>query len=576
MQKLFWLAAGVALACSSSSKDSGALGDNGGSAGGTAPNGGKSNAGGAGKPSATGGGAGKSGRAGQSGNAGQSAQAGSGGAGGDSSASGGTSSAGEGSSEAGAGAAPPKAACDAPELVELTTPDHVVGDGTAASCTADALQAAATAGGTITFDCGAAPVTITVTKTIVFKQESVLDGANLVTLSGGKSARILYLDSGYDQTTPRLTVERLGFRDGHSPAGGDDTAQGGGAIYRDGGSLTVLACDFDGNHAPATGQDVAGGAIYGFGGGETVIANSTFTNNSASDGGAVGSLNGDLTIIDSVFTGNAATGTDGNPGNGGCGGAIYMDGGDEKTTLCGVVIADNSAGAIGGGVFRVSNSEDGTFTLDQSSVRDNEVMPDDSGNAGGMYLEGLAVTMTASTVSGNQAFYNGGLWLSKREANLTNVTIAGNTAFGSNGAGLWLAHDPTGTLLNVTIADNHSTAMGQVAGAIFGSGLTLKNTLISGNVAQYTPGCDSKHTSGGGNLQWPDGALCSDEPTVADPELGALAVQAGAVTATMQPSSNSAAAGLGVDCPATDQNGRTRADPCTAGAVEAADQPLTP
>jgi hypothetical protein len=562
MQKLFWLAAGFLIACSGSSKDSaGSAGNAGKSSGGGAGNGGTGAASGAG------------------------AQGGSGGSGGDMSASGGTSGSGTssaGTSSAGAGAPAagagpePAATCDAPELVAITTPDRIVGDGTPASCTADALQAAATAGGNITFDCGAAPVTITLTKTIVFKQETVLDGANLVTLSGGKSARILYLDSGYDQTTPRLTVERLAFRDGNSPAGGEDTAQGGGAIYRDGGSLTVLACDFEDNHAPATGQDVAGGAIYGFGGGETVIANSTFTNNSASDGGAVGSLNGDLTIIDSVFTGNAATGTDGNPGNGGCGGAIYVDGGDEKTTLCGVVIAGNSAGAIGGGVFRVSNSEDGTFTLDESTVRDNEVTPDDSGNAGGMYLEGLAITMTASTVSGNRAFYNGGLWLSKREANLTNVTIAGNTAFGSNGAGLWLAHDPTGTLLNVTIADNHSTAMGQVAGAIFGTGLTLKNTLISGNSAQYTPGCESKHTSGGGNLQWPDGALCSDKPTVVDPQLGSLSDYPAGSTQVMMPSSESPAQGLGVDCPHFDQLGRIRAVPCTAGAVEAADPPLTP
>jgi len=582
MQKLFWLAAGLVVACSGSSKSegsggagAGAQGDSGGSAGGTAASGGKGG-GAAGRSAGGGSGAGAKGGGGSGG--GTAAGGGTAGAdasGGTSSAGEGSSSAGEGPSSAGAGSVPPMT-CEAPDIVHITTPDAVVGDGTAASCTADALQAAATAGGNITFDCGPAPVTITVTQTIVFKKETVLDGANLVTLSGGKSARILYLDSGYDQTTPLLTVERLTFVDGQSPAGGDDTAQGGGAIYRDGGSLHVLACVFDDNHAPATGQDVAGGAIYGFGGGETLISESTFRNNSASDGGAVGSLNGDLIVIDSVFTGNAATGTDGNPGNGGCGGAIYMDGGDEKTTLCGVDIADNSAGAIGGGFFRVSNSEDGTFAMDFSSVRDNAVTPEDSGNAGGMYLEGLAITMTMSTVSGNKAFYNGGLWLSKRTADLTNVTIAGNTAFGSNGAGLWLAHDPTGTLLNVTIADNHSTAMGQVAGAIFGSGLTLKNTLISGNSAQYTPGCDSMHASDGGNLQWPGGALCSGTPTVADPELAPLAVYDGGPLQTLQPAWNSVAVGLGTDCPPIDQNSRVRAKPCTLGAVEAAAAPQTP
>jgi len=530
-----------------------------GSGGSSAKGGGSGSGGSTGGTSAAGGGAGKPGAAATGGGSGNSGDAGGGG----SSGSAGDSGSGGGAGDP--GVAP--TACDGLEPVAIATPDHVVGDGTPASCTADALQAAATAGGTISFDCGKDPLTITVSSTIVFTKEAVLDGGGLVTLSGGGGARILYLDSGYDQTTPRLTVERLAFREGQSADTGEDTASGGGAIYRDGGSLTVIDCDFEDNHAPATGQDLAGGAIYGFGGGETVISGSMFIGNSASDGGAVGSLNGDLSIVNSIFADNAATGTDGNPGNGGAGGALYMDGGDETTNLCGVVISNNTAGAIAGGVFRVSNSHDGTFTMDKCVVDGNVVTPTDDGNAGGMYLEGLALTITASTVAHNQAFYNGGLWISYDEANLTNVTIAENTAFGSNGAGVWLGHDPTGTMLNCTVANNHSTADGQVAGAIFGAGLTLKNTVISGNTAQYTPGCDTKHASDGGNLQWPSGALCSDAPTVADPELGAIGDNGGPGP-TLLPSATSPAVGLGLGCPATDQRGEPRGEPCTAGAVE--------
>src|SRR5690606_28958019 len=113
------------------------------------------------------------------------------------------------------------------------------------------------------------------------------------------------------------------------------TAVGGGAIYRDGGSLTVLESTFLANEAPLRGQDVAGGAIYGFGGGDNVISGSHFEGNRASNGGAVGSLNGDLVVIDSTFVGNEATGIGGNPGDGGCGGAIYQDGADEVTSICG-------------------------------------------------------------------------------------------------------------------------------------------------------------------------------------------------------------------------------------------------
>ena len=462
----------------------------------------------------------------------------------------------------------PEVRCDAPALYDVTAPSATVGDGSAASCTAAALQQAASGGGTIVFDCGPDPVTIAVTQTIVVTAETVIDGGGKITLSGGGSARILYLDSSYDVTTPRLVVQRLAFRDGRSPAGGDDTAQGGAAIYRDGGSLTVIDASFDGNHAPSPGQDIAGGAIYGFGGGDIIVVGSTFTNNTASDGGAIGSLNGDLTIINSTFAGNAATGTDGNPGNGGCGGALYMDGADEATTLCGVTIANNTAGAIGGGVFRVSNDNTGTFAMDRSIVDGNRVTATGSGNAGGLYLQGLGLAITNSTISRNQGFYNGGIWINTCNVELTNVTIAENTATGSNGGGVWLGNGPTGTMRNCTIANNHSTADGQVAGGIFGDGLTLVNTIVANNTAMYTPTCDASRSDGSGNLQWPDdGSPCTDGALVADPMLGELGDNGGD-TATMLPSPGSPARGIGHGCPPADQRGNPRGDPCTAGAVE--------
>ncbi len=462
----------------------------------------------------------------------------------------------------------PEARCQAPALYDVSSPTSTVGDGTAASCTAEALQSAAAQGGIIVFDCGPDPITIAVDSTIVVTEETVIDGGGLVSLSGGNSARILYLDSGYDTPTPRLVVQRLNFLDGQAPSGGEDTAQGGGAIYRDGGSLTVIDSNFTGNHAPSPGQDIAGGAIYAFGGGDTIIVGSTFSGNEASDGGAIGSLNGDLSIINSTLIGNAATGTDGNPGNGGAGGAVYMDGSGEATNLCGVTIANNSAGAIGGGFFRVSNTHTGSFAMDRSSVDDNRVTASDSGNAGGLYLEGLSLSITNSTVSRNSAFYNGGVWINISQATLSNSTIAENIATGSNGGGMWLGNEVTGSITNCTIANNHSIADGQVAGGIFGDGLTLRNTIVAGNTAMYTPTCNVSRSDGSGNLQWPDGALCTDAPLIADPLLGDLSAQEGD-TEVLMPAATSPAIGLGSDCPASDQLGKPRPQPCTAGAVEA-------
>ncbi len=462
------------------------------------------------------------------------------------------------------------ASCESPvSLYDVSAPTSVVGTGTAASCTQARLQDAADMGGTIVFNCGVSSVTITVTSPIIFKKDTVLDGGGLVTLSGGGTSRIIYLDSGYDQTTPRLVAQRLTFYGGSSPRAGADTAMGGGAIYRDGGSLTVIDCVFLDNQAPSPGQDIAGGAIYAFGGGDTTVAGSTFLRNSASNGGAIGSLNGDLVIVNSTFMQNGATGTDGNPGNGGCGGAIYMDGADERTVLCGVKIANNRAGAIGGGFFRVSNDHTGTFTMDRTTVDSNQVTATGKGNAGGLYLQGLDMNLTASTISRNRAWYNGGIWIHTSRVQMTNVTIAENVATGSNGGGIWLSNNPTGLLLNCTIANNHADANGMGAGAVFGggTGLVLKNTLISGNTGWWGPSCQKLLGEGQGNLQWTGTSPCTSNITIADPLLGPLGNNGGP-TETMLPASNSPARNAGSNCPVIDQRGQSRNTNCTIGAAE--------
>ena len=70
----------------------------------------------------------------------------------------------------------------------------VVGTGTPASCTSRAVVRAVARGGSITFDCGPAPVTIAMKRTAKVVNTSsrvVLDGGGLVTLSGQDRRRIL-------------------------------------------------------------------------------------------------------------------------------------------------------------------------------------------------------------------------------------------------------------------------------------------------------------------------------------------------------------------------------------------------
>ncbi|HEY2241692.1 MAG TPA: hypothetical protein VGI21_23010, partial [Streptosporangiaceae bacterium] len=158
--------------------------------------------------------------------------------------------------------------------VSIAHPDHVIGDGTAASCTSQAVVDAVAAGGVITFSCGSEPVTITMAATAKVRNTSsavVLDGQGKVTLSGGGARRILYQDTCdpaqawatshcQDQATPHLTVQNMTFANGNSTGQSYDGG-GGGAIFDRGGQLTVINSRFTGNRCDSSGPDLGGAAI---------------------------------------------------------------------------------------------------------------------------------------------------------------------------------------------------------------------------------------------------------------------------------------------------------------------------
>jgi hypothetical protein len=131
---------------------------------------------------------------------------------------------------------------------DVSFPDQVVGDGTPESCTQEAFLAAVAEGGTIVFDGGPDPFTITLTEPAkVFNDRDpdvVIDGGGLVTLSGGGTTRILCMNTCdpelhwttfhcQNQDHPRLTVQNLTFVDGNST--NETEYDGGGAVWVRGG-----------------------------------------------------------------------------------------------------------------------------------------------------------------------------------------------------------------------------------------------------------------------------------------------------------------------------------------------------
>ncbi len=468
-----------------------------------------------------------------------------------------------------AGVPPPAATCTLPaQLVDTSTPTTVVGTGTAASCTEAALDAAVAKGGIVTFDCGAAPATITVTKEVPVTGDTTIDGGNLVTLSGGKATRILHIKSAWNVATPLLTVQNLTFTDGYTTDVLNTTAttEGGAAIFEDGGSLTVIDCTFTNNQCATTGEDVSGGAINGQGIGTLIVQGSTFTGNVGSNGGAIGTQDENVTVVNSTFVGNKATGTGGNPGNGGDGGAMSYDGAMVSWTMCGDTFSNNAGTASGGAIFRVAYNDE-AVNIDRCTFDGNSVDPT-TGNAGGVYLEYATITMTNTTISHNSANFGGGIWIGHNAiAKIQNDTIAHNTA--NMGGGIWFAGGVTGTLLNVTVADNPGNGM---AGG--DTGVTLQNALVDDNtegaaMLEGEVSCDHTHSGAGVNMENPGdpSSPCTTSVLVEDPELGPLENNGG-VTDTMAPAAGSPAIGKGTGCPSTDQRGEPRKSPCTLGAYE--------
>jgi hypothetical protein len=309
----------------------------------------------------------------------------------------------------------PQASCAIPAVgapVDTSKATTVVGTGTAASCTYTQLNSAIATGGIITFNCGTNPVSIPVTATlnIPIDRDTVIDGGNKVTLNGQSQFRIMSFDSAnFQWNEHRLTLQHISLINGKATptdaiayvAPPTLCSQGwydgeGGALYMRDGNLSVIDSTFTGNHAALLGPDTGGGAIYVVGSKHgVVIAGSTFTNNSASNAGAVGGLFTDLRIYNSQFSQNTAVGNGANDnkpaqcsvvnktgqnqvGSGGNGGAIYSDGQSVNVLLCGDKILGNSAGvnADGGGLFFTSNNWTGTL-----SIIDTEM----TGNTGGYW-----------------------------------------------------------------------------------------------------------------------------------------------------------------------------------------------
>ena len=316
--------------------------------------------------------------------------------------------------------------------VDTSTPTTVVGTGTAASCTFAALDAAVKTGGIITFACGAAPATIGVTATLQLPttKDTVLDGGGKITLDGGGAVGILRFDSAnFQALETTITVQHITFTHGKVagsqpiPTAPAPCSQGfndgeGGAIYVRDGNLRVIDALFTDNTAAPLGPDVGGGAIRMLGSKHGVIVvGSTFRGNAASNGAAIGCLFSEMDIYNSVIEDNTATGRDAN---------------NNDPAQCSAM--NNGQNEIGSGGNGGAVYSDGAST---SANPVNVILCGDKivNNAAGANAFGGGLFFTSNNFGGTLAIADttmtgntGGHWTSVQAGSVTNA----GTAVGTN------------------------------------------------------------------------------------------------------------------------------------------------
>ncbi|GAB4508328.1 MAG: hypothetical protein OHK0046_00400 [Anaerolineae bacterium] len=444
----------------------------------------------------------------------------------------------------------------------------VVGTGTAASCTNQALIAALENGGIVTFNCGSEPVTIPITETLNFQSwNTTIDGANQITLQGTPGVRIIYFRTWGFNAARTVTLRNLTIT-GASRTGVREEANGP-AIYVHNQSanfdsepptLTVENVTFTNNTLQQTSPqehsyDYGGGAIYILGG-ILNVSNSTFSGNRAdgASGGAIHGLGSNINISSSTFTNNTATEVQPGDIHGGYGGALYVDGaffgGGGSIVISGSTFDGNTADNQGGFAYvNLYPGRDNMLSVDRSVFSNNTVLGGSLGWGGAFSGGGTgsAVTMvfTNSTFYNNRATSDtqGGDGGALAFAQAANVTIANSTFYQNEavntggdsprgrGGAVFVSNSGSYQIINSTLVGNTAGWMG---GALIGQNGTLTNTIIANNIALDKGGsnpdrqqCVNTLNNGGGNIQFPgmesnDDRICAAGITIADPQLDAF------------------------------------------------------
>ena len=293
-------------------------------------------------------------------------------------------------------------------------------------------------------------------------------------------------------------------------SGNSVSSSEGGAIYTRSGTVSL----YDSTVSKNVG--IGGGGGITTDSGDVSLTNSIVSDNTINGGlystaaGGIRTSSGTVTLVGSTVSGNSTTGY---------GGGIGTGSGD--VVLTDSTVSGNRSGDYGGGIY----TNVGFVSLTESRVVDNT----GGDNGGGIFNRSGMVSLTSSTVSGNVTTGgDGGGIFSGGNASLINSTVSGNDATIGDGGGI--LSDSDVSLINSTVSRNNARN-GDGGGVAARGDVSILDSTVSGNRGEFGGGVFSRSGSvslvasnvssnissdRGGGIYTYDGAVLLSDSTVSE------------------------------------------------------------
>jgi predicted outer membrane repeat protein len=280
-----------------------------------------------------------------------------------------------------------------------------------------------------------------------------------------------------------LRLDEMSLYGGRINENPDEVDSGGGAIYNDGGGLTLIQVTLEANIS-----ETFGGAIFNRGTVNSDQDTLFLDNFAAAQGGAIfsaGDVGIPMTLNQTTFRENEAW----------QGGALYSESAEAQFSFYNVSFLNNEANLHGGAIY----AEDGRFTINASTFRENTATVQNSAtpsNGGAIYIRNgrFDISSTLFELNGSAQHggaiynYNGDITLHDEitfNSNSSNIQPPAGSS--GNGGGIYNESGNVDISEAYFIQNSAMTIQGTgTGGAIYNDGtVTIVNSAFASNFAYH-------------------------------------------------------------------------------------------